>query len=134
MIEGHTGIMSESTYRSPSFSLQPTLYSIVRHCRPSHEPYISVASNVPVRVYRPNWQSQAPIPTIAPVSKEIPRLVSQASSVSTNLEKPRTSKDKTVGTLFPSLTLSYSLDYWKANLSHYRIHLLSNHHFQMVQC
>ena len=40
LIKRYIGIMSESTHRSPSFSLQPTLHSFVHHSRPSHEPYI----------------------------------------------------------------------------------------------
>ena len=95
LIKRCTGILFESTYRFPSFSLQPTLHSLVRHSHPSHEPYIPIASNVPVGVYRPNWQPRAPIPAIAPAFVEISRPVSQASSSSTNLGKLRMSKDKT---------------------------------------
>ena len=80
LIERHTRILSKNTHKSPSFSLQTTLHSLVHHSRPSHEPYILIAINVPVRVYRPNWQPQMPIPTIAPASVEIPYRASQASS------------------------------------------------------
>ena len=80
LIERRNGIMFESTHRSPLFSLQPTLHSLVRHSRPSRVPYILVASNVPTKVYLPNWQLQTPISTMAPTSVEIPRPISQANS------------------------------------------------------
>ena len=73
LIEGQTRNMLEDTCGSPSLLLQPTLNSLVpQHCL-GHEPYTSVASNVPPKIYRPNWQPHTPTSTITPVFGKVPQ-------------------------------------------------------------
>ena len=66
LIEGHTGIVPENIHGSPFFPLQSSLYPLVQHPYPNHEPRISVVINVLSRVHHPNWQPQAPTPVIIP--------------------------------------------------------------------
>ena len=110
LIEGQTGVISENTCGSSSFSLQPTLPplihqrhpghesripirgnipSTVHHLHPSHEPQIPFRGNVPPRVHHPNWQPQAPISTIIPAFGKVSQLVDPVNSSENNLGKPR---------------------------------------------
>ena len=66
LIEGHTGAISENTYGSLSFLLQPTLPPLIHQQHPSHEHQIPIRSNVPPRVHHPNWQPHAPTPATIP--------------------------------------------------------------------
>ena len=123
LIEGQTRNMLEDTCGSPSLLLQPTLNSLVpQHCL-GHEPYTLVVSNVPPKIYHPNWQPQASKPTITPTFEKAFRPINQVSSSEKNLEKLRMSQDNnqwhpipiTYTELLPRLlerqpiTLSYAL-------------------------
>ena len=72
LVEEHTGIMLENTHGSSSLSLQPTLHPFVHYPHPSHEPYISIASSISLKVYHPNLQPHAPILAIIPTFIEVP--------------------------------------------------------------
>ena len=56
LIEGHTGIVPENLHGSPFIPLQSSLYPLVQHPYPNHEPRIPIVINVPPRVHHPNWQ------------------------------------------------------------------------------
>ena len=66
LIERRTEIMPENIHGSPSFPLQSSSYLLVHHPHPNHDPYIPVASNIPPKVYRLNWQPYAPTLAIIP--------------------------------------------------------------------
>ena len=88
LIERQIRIMLENTCGSLSFSLQSTLH------RPSHEPYIPVTSNIPLKVCRPNWQSHVPKSTITPTFGKVLRPINQVSSSKKYLEKSRMSQNQ----------------------------------------
>ena len=60
LIEGHTGAISENTYGSPFFPLQPIVPSLIYQKHPSHESRIPVKGNVPPSVHylHPNREPQ----------------------------------------------------------------------------
>ena len=70
LIEGQTRNMPEDTCGSSSLLLQPTLYPLVHHPHPNHEPYIPAIINVPPRVHRSNWQPHTPTSIIISAFKK----------------------------------------------------------------
>ena len=66
LIEGHTGAISENTYGSLSYPLQPILPSLIHQRYPGHESRIPVKGNILPRVHHSNWQPHAPTPAISP--------------------------------------------------------------------
>ena len=94
LIERRTGIMPENIHGSPPFPLQLSLYPLVHHPHPNHEPYIPIVINVSPRVHRPNWQPHTPTSTIIPSFKKMSLHVDQASGSRNNLEKSMSNTNK----------------------------------------
>ena len=107
--------MSENTYGSSSFPLQPILFPLIHqrhpghefwipirgnvlpsihHPYPNHEPHIPFVINVQPRVHHSNWQSHAPISATIPAFRKVSQSVDPANSSENNLEKPRRNRDK----------------------------------------
>ena len=94
LIEAHSGVMSENTYGSSSFPLQPILSPLAHHLHPSHEPQIPVKGNILPRVHHPNWQPHAPTPAIILAFGKASQSIDPANSSGNNLEKPRRTREK----------------------------------------